>query len=108
MVAKANRKEQKQEQLLQARRSIEARWMKFRSRLRRMYGPSVETRLIYLDKRWYEIRSCGWNPADSDIWKWWSEIHWPMQVRLQLMSRRCGMYAQSRKLWKNPCISSSL
>lgn len=108
MVAKSKRREIQQQQLIESKNSIVSRWQNFRARLRRLYGPGVESRLVYLDQRWYEIRSCGWNPEDSEIWDWWAHLDWPIRIRLILMSRRCGMYAQNRKLWKNPSLSSPL
>ena len=94
-------KSDKQERLLASKAAIESRWQKFRVRLRRLYGPDVESRLIYLDQRWYEIRVCGWNPAEEKIWEWWtSRLHWPARVRLILMSRRCGVSQKSKSLVK--------
>lgn len=107
MVAQARRQRrlEQQRRLKEERDSINRSWIAFRHRLRKMFGPAVESRLVFLDQRWYEIRSCGWNPEDSDIWNWWMHLDWPIRVRLILMSKRCGMYAQSRKLWKKTHIS---
>jgi hypothetical protein len=107
MVKTKRRHEERQKRLLDQRRALDESWGRFRSRLRRMYGHAVESRLVYLDPRWYEIRQCGWNPEDAEIWEWWSHLDWPVKIRLILMSKRCGMYAQSRKLWKKPSLSSS-
>ena len=107
-IARRQKREQERQQRLTLERDALAdRWNGFRIRLKRMYGVAVESRLVYLDQRWYEIRQCGWNPEDPDIWEWWSHLDWPVRIRLIVMSRKCGMYAQSRRLWKKPNILSS-
>jgi hypothetical protein len=68
-------------------RKLHERWQEVRRRLMRRTAHTPEDRqivwkfsLYYRDMRAYELRRCGWSPADDRVWAWWCGL--PLAARM--------------------------
>lgn len=43
-----------------------------------------------IDVRFWEVRSCGWNPWNDSIWHWWIGLHIETRRKLVALTRDFG------------------